>query len=237
MCRERADAGAPRHTYFASLSDIPPGAAYWPLELKQAFVGTNLQFLAEDISDLNRFTTVLGCIRERLGSQLFPDDVYSIQNILWARGHYLSRRYPEDFAYSVQQQDRQSIFCTIAKETGLQENGAMVPLLDLLNHKTVDGIGNEWLDFQVDEKYLTVSTNIDIHSGSEIFSNYGSKPNEALLYAYGFCPQHNPYDAFTVKLSANYLGQKLDLGTFYIENGGFDNIPKEVYEKYIAELK
>jgi hypothetical protein len=104
----------------------------------------------------------------------------------------------------------------------------MVPLLDLLNHKTLESAGNEWLSFEVDDKYLTVSTGIAIDIGSEIFSNYGSKPSETLLYAYGFCPQENPNDAFTVKLSASCNGEKIDLGTYYIRYGGFDNISTEV---------
>jgi len=87
MCRERANEQSTRYSYWLSLSDEPPGAAYWPLELRKAFVGTNLQFLAEEDLNKCRYERILGTIRERLGEESFPRDVFSIDNLMWARGH------------------------------------------------------------------------------------------------------------------------------------------------------
>ena len=101
------------------------------------------------------------CLSSTSSADSFPESTYSLSNLLWARGHYLSRRYPEHFACT--STDFVNNACQLPKEPGVEENGALVPLLDVLNHKNTVG-GMEWLSFsgEEDSEYLTVSTNFPI---------------------------------------------------------------------------
>jgi hypothetical protein len=190
--------------YLESLSEQSPDILSWPPHLRDAFVGTNLEAsiaLAESrMEDIERLFVA---VRDALGenaANIFPRNVYNRRNISWARGHYLSRRYPGAFAQGESILPRH--LEGFNQEKGLEELGTFIPLLDILNHKTIEE-DREWLDLSVNETDLIVRTNFCIEKGSELFSNYGSsKSNEMLLYAYGFAVEGNPYDTVALRLMA-----------------------------------
>jgi hypothetical protein len=138
---------------------------------------------------------------------------YNYDSLLWARSHYVSRRYP-DFVNSHIHLGHNG------REKGLGNLGNLVPALDLLNHSH----NENWLRLELSGNKLLVIINVDRPKGSELFSNYGSLSNEELLYAYGFSIQNNINDKFTVKLKTGD-----DNNIFYItkENG----IPADLWRK------
>ena len=151
-------------------------------------------------------------------------EMIDIKDVLWARNHYLSRRYPGEYAeFSPDSEGRLQEFI---REHDLQDLGAYVPLLDLLNHKNIEN-GKEWLTFELDDCYLTVRTNFDVNEHEELYSNYGSKPNEMLLYAYGFSIEKNAFDSVSLKLCfMNEKNAVKDYGVFYILKNGIEGVPK-----------
>ena len=97
---------------------------------------------------------------------LIPRSVFNRESLIWAEGHYLSRRYPGHF----KNDNENSSFTKnkisideLGPEPMLGSTGALVPLLDILNH---DDTCN-WLDFSLDDGYLCVSTLEDIEKVSK----------------------------------------------------------------------
>lgn len=80
--------------------------------------------------------------------------------------------------------------------------GFLYPIVDLLNHKNDTNV--RW-DFQ-DDKVCFKALDF-IKSGTEIFNNYGNKPNEELLLSYGFVEEHNFHDTsrLTLKLDSQMI--------------------------------
>jgi len=84
----------------------------------------------------------------------------------------------------------------------------LVPLLDALNHAR--GTAVSWsVDQQSDlkapsqpEKKKSLSLISHGHTGAfeELFNNYGAKPNDEFLLAYGFTIANNPEDVLHLKL-------------------------------------
>jgi len=116
--------------------------------------------------------------------------IFTYENLLWACSHYLSRRYPNHFAISPKNDsdeliinknnnninlakkstitaDDNTIDTDIKHEEGMEEIGALCPLLDILNHNS----SQEWLTFETKNNSLYVICNHPIEIGNEIYSN------------------------------------------------------------------
>jgi hypothetical protein len=154
-----------------------------------------------------------------LQSQI-PRSGLTLDKLLWARGHYNSRRYPLQFStphIETEETTMAKIKEISSKKRGREQaeqeqeqedskerrvydhsQGSMVPLLDILNHKSGD---EEWLNFDLttDPTALLVRTNIPYKKGDEIMSNYGCKSNDQLLFQFGFCDKDSKFDSFSVK--------------------------------------
>ncbi|EXJ72949.1 uncharacterized protein A1O5_04098 [Cladophialophora psammophila CBS 110553] len=73
----------------------------------------------------------------------------------------------------------------------------LLPLLDLLNHRPAAQV--EW---QAHYHFVGLQILETYESGQELCNNYGPRDNEALLLAYGFTIENNPFDHLVVSIKA-----------------------------------
>lgn len=220
MIEARADVSSDFHAYFVSLDDTSPSPLSWPDCLQQdALAGTMLQtFLCDVRASLQAHAIFVQ-------SAGLDAEVYSYEALVWARGHYLARRYPGKYGIDGSVPDEGD-----GRESGLENLGVLVPVLDIINHDADE----EWLQLRVsDDGKLDIICNQARPRGTQLYSNYGSLSNERLLFAYGFAIEDNPHDTFTFRMMAR--GQDAtdlpkDLGTFYIGRGGMSGVPTELWK-------
>ena len=193
MCQEHADMTSHFGPYLRTLSrDSCPSPSSWPLDLREALAGSNLEQSCIDVaSSLLLQAELLDRIREWIvldskdtdaGEAMFPSNIFNHSGLIWARGHYLARRYPWKFANESQTNiapesntdtDNHCEQVKIAnQEKGTGELGSLCPLLDILNHDCSE----EWLRIVPDHDrgYLRVICNRNLSIGDEIFSNVRS---------------------------------------------------------------
>lgn len=237
MCEEINNSSSHFGPYLRSLDrQNLPTMARWGKSLLEALAGTNLAASIADIfpSIANKLL-LLSRIAESPSTETKPlsniRTVATDDTLLWARSHYLSRRYPARFGGDEESYVDRLQQCS--REVGLANMGCLCPLLDILNHKS----DVEWLRFQVTQDALQVICNHRIEEGNELYSNYGSQSNEMFLYAYGFALSDNVDDAVTVRLmqgvnsktNSTNTTKSEGLGTFYIRSGGMDGIPADLW--------
>eukprot|EP01032_Pedospumella_encystans_P034538 gene34538-39046_t len=154
MCQQRADPSSMFYPYFHSLDDLPPNLDNWPAELKDAFCGTSLAASLADKAPQNSLSSHLTLLEHTFANNKSLCDTFNKSNfdrssLAWARGHYLSRRYPGKYASDQSIQSAEDLV-TDGREYGMQNLGIMVPLLDILNHDS----SQEWLRFEVKDEAL-----------------------------------------------------------------------------------
>lgn len=169
MCRQRYFPGSKFHTYLNSLSATEPTILSWSDDLKDKLSGTNLsQSVLQPILENLRLqsellTTYLQSLRQKSLKSKFIElcvpavDIFRLDDLVWARGHYLSRRYPGKFAVNSIGLPRADIEGE-KREIGLDNLGSLVPLLDILNHRP----SKEWLTFEISSECLSIICNHDI---------------------------------------------------------------------------
>ncbi len=225
----------PIHAYLNSLADPSPSLLHWNPQLLKIVEHTNLgNSLIELDSSLRQYTTLLQDLRKwnkRDCERLLPLKFFNYENLVWACGHYLSRRYPSHFANQIYS-DLTIDDNKFSRETSMGNLGSLVPLLDILNHNDEQ----EYLKFEVSNGTLHVICNHPIKNGDELFSNYGSLSNEQLLYAYGYAIPQNRFDVYPIKLKVPSVmpsaatkkrGSIESISkVFNIHSGGWDGIPK-----------
>jgi len=129
---------------------------------------------------------------------LFLPEVSSIftsKSIAWARGHFVSRRFPELKASSKSNIHTQQQY-TIGYGDALS---CFIPILDLMNHNqdisstcTVALEGTDMVVVRIGTK--------GVKGGDELFYKYGNLSNESLLHGYGFCLEDNDQDAISFRI-------------------------------------
>lgn len=199
------------HPFLRSLDQQSPSPLSWPKDLAATLEGTNMSTMTTSFSSIEKHAHFLTEARSwalKVGKDCscICAESFNLESLIWARGHYLARRYPGSFNSAASYEkslgenegdtDGHLLLSEDGRERGMMNLGALVPLLDILNHNP----DREWLKFEVKTGYLSVICNYDIKEGSEIFSNYGSLSNEMLLFAYGFCLENNEDDAMTLQL-------------------------------------
>lgn len=218
MIQQLTDSDGHFHAFVRSLDSLSPSPLSWPDNLTATLLGTNMSTMTNSSSSVERHSQFLDDVRiwaseNGRDCSLVDANSFNITSLIWARGHYLARRYPGTFSSSESYEkslmpntpDAEQIDTSSdGREQGMMNLGALVPLLDILNHNPE----REWLTFKVSDGFLHVICNHPIEKGSEIYSNYGSLSNEMLLYAYGFCLETNLDDAVTLQL----MGLDLDKG-------------------------
>jgi hypothetical protein len=154
------------------------------------------------------------------------DSIFTASSIQWARGHFLSRRFP----------DLRKIKSALRSDNDKFLDGyggklsTLIPILDFMNHNpckkdtctaeiSADGLT---LEVRTGEKVL--------ETGEELFYCYGeSLSNEMLLQAYGFAISDNHFDTVSVQISNDK-----DCGTsspaFCIPRGGISSVPSEMWK-------
>jgi hypothetical protein len=167
--------------------------------------------------------------------------IFNKTSIGWARGHFVSRRFPElkpsKFIKDLTQQNQHTI--------GYGDRlSCFIPLLDLMNHNpeisstcTVSLEGTDTVVIRIGTK--------GVKSGDELIYRYGNLSNETLLQGYGFCLGDNGQDAISFRIRKhqqqkqheNIANSDTAISTtdndgeiFFLKKGGVSGIPKEFWE-------
>jgi hypothetical protein len=168
MAMHRDDPQSKYHTYFKSLGADCPSIDLWPSELRDALEGTDLAAALKTTSE--SFNRQVEAFEK---SSLYLPAI-NRSALLWAKSHYLSRRYPGKFAaassasasisaggqkgntvsattanidsstYEAQQQEIVQSL-GLLREKGMENLGVLVPVLDILNHDA----SRDWLQLRV----------------------------------------------------------------------------------------
>lgn len=218
--------------YMQSLSDVSPTLLDYPQDLLSALNATNLgaslhklkHLLGEKAEFLNK---IRSSNPQEASAQGLTDLVCSEQGLTWACGHYLSRRYPLHFS-----PDHASLpLDTMYRESGglgWGNVGALVPLLDLLNHSPTPPPNTHWLQFEPTPAGLKVLANLPRAIGEELFSDYGGVSVEQMLYAFGCVTETSSSNSISSTISSSSgagdvhafaVQLKGDSGVFYIRPG------------------
>ena len=234
MAAGRRDSACPWQPYFDTMPGEPQHLLAWPAELlADEFAGTHLAHAAEkERAELRaEYEALRGC-----GAGGESDAFPSWEDLLWAHGNYLSRRFHPGMA------------------TGAPEGSevpCLIPGLDMFNHRT-----GEQVTLEADAAHAQIVCDAPVAEGAEIFINYGHKSNEELLFAYGFCLRDNPLDLVTIQLGCDGAGEvgvyrrellrsvgvpwqesvaaagptveKLSIGPFFIRSAEMGGIPGEL---------
>jgi len=228
MIQSREDSQNPHYSYFNSLDKTSPSPLSWPEDLHgTALAETNLALFLVDVrASLVQHCELISAAHAHFAfkgdsatAKFLDPSINSFDNLLWARGHYLARRYPG--RHAVDHSERPAD-CVDGREVGLEDLGVLVPVLDILNHSDT----HEYLKLRVVNGSLEIVCHQATLAGEELFSNYGLLSNERLLFAYGFAVDDNEHDTVTLRPS---LPPGSDgaffLGTHYIGRGGMAGVP------------
>lgn len=119
--------------------------------------------LGSSLKDCNRRLEQQSMLLEKMrslkldgSSHLIPEEHFNLSTLKWARGHYVSRRYPARLSFvdvDTHKEVSEPIFT--GQEADLESQGCLVPLLDILNHNH----DHPWLTFRVEGGYLKVICN------------------------------------------------------------------------------
>lgn len=196
MALGRRDESHESHPYLAALPKDAPDVASWTSKMLASLAGTDVGAAAADANE------VLAVEHERVQALLGPAYRVGIEEMRWARGCYLSRRFPP------------RLLDADAPSVGAP--GVLLPFFDLLNH----GKGTE-IEWRGDGKSVAFAAGADgIEPQAEIFNNYGSKANDELLVAHGFALENNEHDRVALKMTVSAEDGRRTLGPFYLRRGG-----------------
>jgi hypothetical protein len=195
MALGRRDESHEFYIYLAALPRDAPDVASWTAEELASLAGTDVGAAARAAED--------ALVTEHVRVQPLLDATHKVPlaEMRWARGCYLSRRFPP------------RLLDAEAPSAGAP--GILLPFFDLLNHGT--GVEIEW---RGDGTSVAFAAGAAIAPNSEIFNNYGSKPNDELLLAHGFALENNEHDRVALKMTVASGDSRRTLGPFYLRRGG-----------------
>ena len=194
MALGRRDESHEFYTYLAALPRDAPDVASWTASELASLAGTDVGAAAMASNE------VLAAEHERI--QALLDYKVPLAEIRWARGCYLSRRFPP------------RLLDADAPSVGAP--GILLPFFDLLNH----GKGTE-IEWRSDGTSVSFEAGAaGILPNAEIFNNYGSKANDELLVAHGFALENNDHDRVALKMTVASGDSRRTLGPFYLRRGG-----------------
>ena len=194
MALGRRDESHESHPYLAALPKDAPDVASWTSKMLASLAGTDVAAAAMAAKD--------ALVTEHERVQALLDYKVPLAEIRWARGCYLSRRFPPRLLD--------------ADAPSMGAPGILLPFFDLLNH----GKGTE-IEWRGDGKSVTFAAGADgIEAQAEIFNNYGSKANDELLLAHGFALENNEHDRVALKMTVASGDGRRTLGPFYLRRGG-----------------
>lgn len=243
MAVGRVQNSHPWHAYLASLPEQSPDPACWPLQLRAELNGTPVGASVQAALDVVNavYDGFAWRLREEL-PELVPEGALdSVLPLMWARGMMRSRSFPACLLTSTggaalqpYPEEPEAEADTIAgtSETWGHTAGVLLPLLDTLNHRPSARI--LWV---ADEDTVRFVSDELVLSGSQVFNNYGNRPNEELLFSYGFSLHANPADATTLILARKQEGSlagALERRGFRIRRPANGGVPLELL-KMLAE--
>ena len=206
---------SPFRPYAAWLPESAPDPASWAPEVAEALLsgtdlGLSLGPLSQELASLHsRLKEWWGSYE---GQELLPE----IEDLRWARGMMLSRRFPGDET----------------DQTGkLGAAGVLVPVADMLNHSAEAAV--QWITRATD---FVLCGRQPLKKGAQVFINYGqeTKSNEQLMALYGFAQRDNAADAVGLMLA----GGRGDGAVCFIGRSGLNeeiwNLLLEDYEEDAA---
>jgi len=194
MALGRRDESHASHPYLAALPKDAPDVASWTAKMLASLAGTDVGAAAMASNE------ALAAEHDRI--QALLTHRVPLAEIRWARGCYLSRRFPP------------RLLDAAAPTTGAP--GILLPFFDLLNH----GKGTE-IEWRGDGKSVAFAAGADgILPNAEIFNNYGAKANDELLVAHGFALENNEHDRVALKMTVASGDSRKTLGPFYLRRGG-----------------
>ena len=194
MALGRRDESHASHPYLAALPKDAPDVASWTAKMLASLAGTDVGAAAVASNE------ALAAEHDRI--QALLTHRIPLAEIRWARGCYLSRRFPP------------RLLDAAAPTTGAP--GILLPFFDLLNH----GKGTE-IEWRGDGKSVAFAAGADgILPNAEIFNNYGAKANDELLVAHGFALENNEHDRVALKMTVASGDSRKTLGPFYLRRGG-----------------
>ena len=195
MALGRRDESHESHPYLAALPKDAPDVASWTSKMLASLAGTDVGAAAMAARD--------ALVTEHERVQALLTHQVPLAEIRWARGCYLSRRFPP------------RLLDAAAPTTGAP--GILLPFFDLLNH----GKGTE-IEWRGDGTSVAFAAGADgIEAQAEIFNNYGSKANDELLLAHGFALENNEHDRVALKMTVASGDGRRTLGPFYLRRGGY----------------
>jgi hypothetical protein len=196
MASGRRDESHASHPYLAALPKEAPDVASWTTEELALLAGTDVGAAAMASNE------ALAAEHARVQALLGPAYEVPLAEMRWARGCYLSRRFPP------------RLLDADAPSVGAP--GILLPFFDLLNH----GKGTE-IEWRGDGQSVAFAAGADgIEAQAEIFNNYGSKANDELLLAHGFALENNEHDRVALKMTVASGDGRRTLGPFYLRRGG-----------------
>ena len=196
MALGRRDDSHASHPYLAALPKDAPDVASWTSKMLASLAGTDVAAAAMAAKD------ALVTEHERVQAALLDATLkVPLAEIRWARGCYLSRRFPPRLLD--------------ADAPSMGAPGILLPFFDLLNH----GKGTE-IEWRGDGTSVAFAAGAAILPNSEIFNNYGAKSNDELLLAHGFALENNEHDRFALKMTVASGDSRMTLGPFYLRRGG-----------------
>ena len=206
MALGRRDELHESHPYLAALPKDAPDVASWTSKMLASLAGTDVGAAAMAAKD------ALVTEHERGQALLDATHKVSLAEVRWARGCYLSRRFPP------------RLLDAEAPSAGAP--GVLLPFFDLLNH----GKGTE-IEWRGDGQSVAFAAGADgIEAQAEIFNNYGSKANDELLLAHGFALENNEHDRVALKMTVASGDSRRTLGPFYLRRGG--DFPRALWRAF-----
>ena len=185
--RSGAEGGA-YSRWAATLPAAAPDAASWPSDAQALLAGTDLG------AALPHVEQELAELHGRLAAAVGGAAAITLDELRWARGMALSRRFPARMGDDKAEED--------AQEGRWGTIGSLVPVMDLLNHSAAADPALITLGTTEDGQHAFMRNTAPLAAGDEAFTNYGSaKSNEELLASFGFAVPNNPADRITLLLS------------------------------------
>jgi len=210
-----AQSASPFRPYATWLPENAPDPASWAPEVAEALLGgTDLGLSLAPLSE--ELASLYGRLAAWWDSLEVPELLPTMEDLRWARGMMLSRRFPGDET----------------DQTGkLGAAGVLVPVADMFNHKA-----------EAEVKWITKANDFvlcgrqPLCKGEEVYINYGqeTKSNEQLMAMYGFALRDNAADAVGLMLA----GGREDGTVCFIDMNGLNediwNVLLEDYEEDAA---
>eukprot|EP00953_Heterococcus_sp_UTEX-ZZ885_P003250 2272-Heterococcus_DN1.PRE.2 len=238
MLAGRWDKDSEFHPYLAALPQHAPDPCSWSAELQAELTGTGVgEAVQQCLKELADFVEQALAPFAVAHSDLLPAAAYPdglLQAVLWARGAYVSRRFPT--CLNCEAAGAAAVSDGAATDSAY-ELGVMLPLFDMLQHEA--GTPISWL---ADGSQVVFRVESAVAAGAELFNNYGPKGNEPLLFTYGFATRSNPYDTVSLTLRVALAAgdgavQEARLGPFSVMRPDDRQVPHAVlWEQFAPEL-